>query len=168
LSKSDTNGTPENNRKEMPLSRMPLIAAALVAGFGVALAQGDPVKERNDLMGALWREGLRPVARMARGEEPYNPEIVEKSYSRMSEIAARLPPLWPANSVPKNPTTRYSSSPKIWENKADFDALLAKMTSAIGETRKTAVSGPDGGKAAYQAVDQTCNTCHDRYQVRNR
>jgi cytochrome c556 len=150
------------------LTRMLLVSAALVAGISAVLAQSDPVKERNDLMASLWREGLRPVARMARGEEPFNREVVEKSYSRMAEITARLPPLWPAGSVPKDPTTRYSSSPKIWENKADFDALLSKMASAVNETRKTATSGLDGAKTAFQTVDQTCTACHDRYQVRNR
>jgi cytochrome c556 len=152
----------------MPLTRMLLVSAALIAGAGAVVAQSDPMKERDELMESLWRDGLRPLARMARGEEPYNPDVVEKSYSRMSEITAKLSPLWPPTSVPKNTTERYSSSPKIWENKADFDALLAKMASAIGETRKTAVSGQEGMKAAYQTVDQTCNTCHDRYRIRNR
>jgi cytochrome c556 len=148
--------------------RMLLVSAALVAGVGAVVAQSDPIKQRNQLMSSLQREVLRPVTRIARGESPFNREVVEKSFDEAFEIARKLPPLWPPDSAPKNPTERYYSSPKIWENKADFDARMAKLPGVIAENRAKAVSGLDGLKAANQAIDDACDSCHERYRVRNR
>jgi cytochrome c556 len=145
-----------------------LVSAVLIAGAGAVLAQADPIKERNELMRTLWREGLRPVALMNRGEAPFDRDVVERSFSNMTEIAGKLPPLWPPNSVPKDPTARYYSSPKIWENKADFDARLAKLASVIAENRPLAVKDLAGAKSAFEAINQTCDGCHERYQARNR
>ena len=119
-------------------------------------------------MSAIWREGLRPVALIARGENPFDQAVVEKSFANMSEIAKKLPPLWPPNSVSNNPEARYSSSPKVWENKKDFDAQLAKLPSVIAANREKAMSGPEGAKAAFKTVDDTCNACHDVYRLRIR
>ncbi len=143
-----------------------LATVALAFGATAVLAQADAIKERNQLMSALWREGLQPVARIVRGNDPYNREVVAKSFDRMEQIAVRLPPLWPAGTIVEKPETRFYSAPRIWQNKADFDAKLAEMTAAIKANRERALAGPEGVQAAYKAVDDSCNACHEFYRLR--
>jgi cytochrome c556 len=147
--------------------RTVLAVAAIVGGVTIVAAQSDPIQERNGLMTSLWREGFAIPFRMSRGQEPFDAAKLDASLVKMSEIVAKLPPLWPPNSKPPaNPKSKYSSSPKIWDNKPDFDAKLAALTKAISESRGKAKNA-DELKEVVGRINRACDDCHERYQVRN-
>ena len=102
--------------------RTVLAVGAIVAGVTVVAAQSDPIKQRNALMSSMWKDGLAGPYRMANGREPFDQAKAEAGLAKMSEIAAKLPPLWPPNSKAVAPLPKYWSSSKIWDNKPDFDA----------------------------------------------
>lgn len=151
----------------MKVLKPAILLVVSLASLG-AIAQVDPAAERSRLMSTMWREGLSPINRMVRGQEPYDKGAVERSFARLTEIAAQLQPLWPPGSMVANPTTRYTSSPKVWENKADFDARLARLQTVVADNRARAATDLDGAKAAFDNVNNYCNGCHEVYQVRNR
>jgi cytochrome c556 len=147
--------------------RTALAAAAIAIGVTAVAAQSDPIQQRNGLMKSMWRDGFSGLVKMGRGQEPFDHAKVEAGLAKMSEIAAQLPPLWPPTSKPPaNPNTKYSSSPKIWENKPDFEAKLAKLTRTISDSKGKATN-LDALKGVNSAINQACDSCHESYQVRN-
>lgn len=142
-------------------------AAVFAIGAGAALAQGGPAKERSSIMRTMQDDGFNPLRAMTQGKLPYDQAAVEKSYTIIQSGLEKSTGLWPANS-PSSPEGRFASSPKIWENKADFEAKLASAKKIVAATRSQAVSGPDGLKAALPQVADACGACHETYRVRQR
>ena len=141
-------------------------AAAIALGATAVMAQSNPIQERNALMKSMWREGWSSSFRMVRGQEPYDAAKVSAGFAKMSENAANATSLWPANSKPTNPTTDYYSSSKLWDNKSDFDAKLAKFAKDVEANRAKATTDLNGLKAAFQVVNEDCDDCHELYRVK--
>ena len=144
--------------------RTVLAVGAIVAGVTVVAAQSDSIKQRNALMSSMWKEGLAGPYRMANGKEPFDQAKAEAGLAKMSEIAAKLPPLWPPNSKAVAPLPKYSSSSKIWDNKPDFEAKLAALTKSINDNRGKA-KDLDSLKGVVRDINQRCENCHESYQV---
>jgi cytochrome c556 len=139
---------------------------AIVVGITAVAAQSDPIKQRNALMSSMWKEGFAGPYRMANGKEPFDQAKAEAGLAKMSEIAAQLPPLWPPNSKPVPPLPKYSSSSKIWEDKPDFEAKLAVLTKTVGDSRGKA-KDVDSLKVLVRNINQACDNCHEKYQVKS-
>lgn len=151
-----------------PAAIAPIAApTAVFIATSVVAALSDPIRERNDLMRALGKEGYNVLSSMDKGRLDFDKTSVEASLARMSDILKQLPPLWPANSKPKPPLPRYSSSLKIWETKADFDAKLAKLAATVEESRGK-VTDSESLHRAFSTIKQVCDDCHEVYQVTNR
>lgn len=60
------------------------------------------------------------------------------------------------------------ASPKIWENKQDFEAKIAAFSKAVTENRDKAKTSLDGLKVAWAAVGETCDGCHKIYRLPKR
>ncbi len=143
-----------------------LAGAAVALGVSAVVAQSDPIQERNALMKSMWRDGFSSSFRMVRGQEPYNSAKVGAGFARMSEVAEKVRPLWPANSRPTNPTTDYYSSAKIWENKSDFEAKLANFAKLVADNRAKATTDLEALKAAFPVVSKGCDDCHELYRIK--
>lgn len=148
--------------------RTVLATAAIVTGIAAVAAESEPIiKQRNGLMASMWKDGFAASYRMSKGREPFDEVRVEAGLAKMAEIVAQLPPLWPPNSKPPaKPNAKYSSSLKIWDNKPDFEAKLAKLTQSINESRGKA-KDLDSVKTIVNNINQNCDSCHESYQVRN-
>ena len=55
--------------------------------------------------------------------------------------------------------------PAIWENKADFEAKLAKF-GADAKAAEAAVKDLDSFKAQFAEVQKNCGGCHETYRKR--
>ena len=148
--------------------RTVLATAAIAIGITAVAAQSEPIiKQRNALMNTMWKDGFASPYRMAKGREPFDAAKVEAGLAKMADIVAQLPPLWPPNSKPPaKPNAKYSSSLKIWDNKPDFEAKLAKLAESIKDNRGKA-KDLDSVKTVVNDINQNCDNCHDAYQVRN-
>ncbi|HET9904822.1 MAG TPA: cytochrome c [Xanthobacteraceae bacterium] len=140
-------------------------AMAIAFGATAVVAQSTPQEQRNALMSSMWRDGWRAIAMMARGREPYEQAKVDAGFAKLTEIAPKLPPLWPEGSQGVAPGARFASAAKIWENKADFEAKLAAFVKAVQENRGKA-KDLDTLKVAYEAVNTACDNCHEVYRMR--
>lgn len=148
------------------------IAAGIIASVALpvstaVLAQKAPVEQRTDLMRAIGKYVYQALPQMIRGEAPYDQATVDAAFDQLTVAAKELPALFPEGSQTDKPRPpgRTVASPRVWENKADFDARLAAFAKDIAEARPKA-TGPDGLKAAYPLVRENCNSCHEVYRVR--
>ena len=148
------------------MSRIWFFAAAFAALATAALAQSDLVAARKSLMSETGKFMYRALPAMIKGEQPYDQATVDAAFAQMTEVTKRLPALYPESTKDTPPTGRFSVSPKMWANKADFEARIAKYAADVAAARPKAVS-LDGLKAVLPTVMQNCDGCHDNYRVRN-
>jgi cytochrome c556 len=146
------------------MKRIALAAAALAVGIGAASGQADLVKERAMLM---FRQGeaVGSLTRMARGQAPYDQGKVDEAIVVLIGTSGKLPGLFPVTAKGQSPDSDYYATAKVWENKADFDARLAKLSADIAANGPKAKS-PDGLKEALGAITQNCSGCHETYRAK--
>ncbi|HEY0438912.1 MAG TPA: cytochrome c [Xanthobacteraceae bacterium] len=144
-----------------------LIAAVLGLGATAVIAQSDPLKQRNATMYQMGEEAYDHLYPITKGEAPYEQAKVDAAFAKIAELAPTLPPLWPPGSTGKAEGSDYHSAPKVWQNKADFDARLAKVIKDVNDNRDK-VKNLDQLRTVYDAiVERGCNACHEEYRVRN-
>jgi cytochrome c556 len=140
------------------------VAAILVAlGTGMVIAQSDPIAARKALMKQN-NDGAGVLVAMTRGTAPFDASKVDPVFAQWADTAQKLPGLFPDNS--KTGDTR--ASPKIWENKADFEAQIAAFGKAVADNRAKAKESLAGLKSAMAAVGKTCGDCHGDYRLSRR
>jgi cytochrome c556 len=148
------------------LLRAVLAAAAFFGGVMAVAAQQNAIEARKELMKVQGRYGYGILPRMVRGQDPYDQSKVDAAFTDLTGTTQKLPGLWPENSKPTQPTGEYSSSLKIWENKADFDARLAKFAKDVAAHRGK-VTDLTSLKTAFSDIRQNCDNCHELYRVKN-
>lgn len=146
--------------------RTVLAVTAILGVTTVVLAQTDPVATRKQQMGTIAGQAWSAFPKMVKGVDPYDQAKVDAGFVTMAGAASKLAPLFPKGTEgATTPNSNYVASPKIWENKADFDARLAKFEKDIG-TAKTQATSLDGLKGALGLLNDNCNSCHDLYRPR--
>ena len=137
-----------------------LVLAVAIAALGVTavVAQSDPLAARKQLMKDNGAQSK--IARdMIDGKEPFDLAKAQKVLTTFAAAHDKGKNLWPDNS--KGGDT--ASLPAIWENKADFDAKLAKLSSDAKAAEPT-VKDLDSFKAAMGNVGKDCGGCHNTYR----
>jgi|tagenome__1003787_1003787.scaffolds.fasta_scaffold19595913_2 cytochrome c556 len=150
------------------IARATLAVGGLVIGLSaVAVAQQDVIKARKDLMNSNGRAYYVTLNRMQRGQEPYDQAKVDAAMTELTRDMPNLAKLVPPESKPTKPAEDFDASPKIWENKADFDSKLAAMIKILDENKGKA-KNVDSLKVVYQNLAKGCNDCHETYRVKTR
>ena len=128
----------------------PAIAMAHSGATGI-------VKERMEAMkdvGAVMKE----LGAMVKGEVDFDAALVAKRDRDLKSRAARIPALFPANSI-HGPS---EALPQIWHNFEAFSQIAADLESAAlalsGVTQSSALP------AALGAAGKTCKACHADYR----
>ena len=147
------------------MKKLAILIGAAAALAAPAFAIEDAIATRKAIMqgnGAL--AGL--AVGIMKGEIPYSPAAANAVLIGLRADAMSFGDYIPAESDAGDNTR---ASPKIWEDRAGFDAELAKFQET------TAAAAEAGGRegpadlAAFQAavgpVLQTCQSCHEGYQL---
>jgi len=138
-----------------------LVAGVVTAlGVSVALADGDPIKQRRALMKANG-DATKTVVGMLKGA-PFDLEAVKKALSTYEDAATKAPALFPDDSK----TGDTNALPAIWENKADFEARFAKL-DADAKAASAAIVDQASFKATIPGVLKNCGGCHEQYRAKN-
>jgi cytochrome c556 len=138
------------------------VVSTLACGATAVLAQSDPIKTREHLMKGN-NDHARIVVEMVKGQRAFDAKAVAAAFDQWAHTAKKLPELFPPDSETGEKTR---ASPKIWENKKDFDEKAAAFGEAVGDHRAEAVGSLDGLKVAVSAVGRACNNCHDDYRLK--
>ena len=72
---------------------------------------------------------------MVKGEKPYDQAAVDAALTQLDDTAKKLPTMFPASIKGLKPEGDYSASPKIWEDKAGFDAKIASFAKVVTEAK---------------------------------
>ena len=140
------------------------LGAFAVAGTA-ALAADDPVATRIALMDANGA-ATALAGGMLKQQVPYSPAAGKASIMAWHAVAVAAGTFFPPGS---EGTGHSKASPKIWEDRAGFEADLAKFQEATDAAVKAA--GKDGPPdlASFQKLAQpvmsTCKTCHETYRL---
>jgi len=95
---------------------------------------------------------------MSKPEKPADAAQAKAAFNTWHENAKRIPTLFTAP-PPAGAETR--ALPKIWENKADFEAKAAALAKAASEGKSGTL---DELKASFPNVQKACGDCHDTYR----
>jgi cytochrome c556 len=147
-------------RNPKVLSGLAIFAGIAVLASGLAIAQ-DPIAQRRAIMksvGAAAKTG----GQMVKNDIPFD----AKKAGDMMTVAAHgwgeFTKLFPDNSKTGGETT---ASPKIWENRKDFEARGAVLKAKAEAAATAAAQGADAFKAAYGAFVGTCKGCHENFRI---
>ena len=141
--------------------RTTLPVLAVVFSVGAAVAQSDPVKTREDLMKQN-NQHAKVVVQMMKDQTPFDAKAVEAAFAQWADTAQKLPSLFPDDARTGGDNR---ASPKIWENKKDFEAKAAAFGKAVADNRAKAVGSLGGLKAAIPVVGKGCDNCHELYRL---
>ena len=139
------------------------VAAALVVGLSsvAAIAQNAAIAERQQLMKGLSQAGRAPGA-MLKGEQAFDLAAVQTSLKTFADTAKKAPSLFPAGTETGNDT---AALPKVWSDKADFDAKWAKF-GADAEAAQVSIKDEASFKANFPGVVRACGGCHESYRAK--
>ena len=147
------------------MKRVLVVGGALLLGMGAVWAQQDSVKEVQTLMKGNGKNA-GAVSAMVKGEKPYDQATVDSALAQFEDTAKKLPTLFPASAKGVKLDGDYSTSPKVWEDKAGFDAKIASFAKVVSEA-KGKIKDLDSLKANMPAIGKECGGCHETYRVKN-
>ncbi|OHV85743.1 cytochrome c [Ensifer sp. LCM 4579] len=138
--------------------------AAVIAGLGVTAvtAADEPQEVRQQLMKKVG-QAAGALSGIAKGEKPYDAEVVKASLTTISETVKVFPNHFPPGSETGMET---EASPKIWENMEDFKAKAAKLGGDAEMFLAELPSDPAGVGAALGVLGKDCGSCHETYRLK--
>jgi len=122
-------------------------------------AAGDAAVERQKVMGHVGA-ATGAGAAIAKGQVPFDAVQAQLILRHMNAAGHGFGYMFPKGS---ETGAKTEASPKIWEDRAGFDAQVNKFIEASA----VLPTDLDGFKAAFGAVTATCGTCHRAYRVKN-
>jgi cytochrome c556 len=148
-----------------PMIRTVVVVGTLLLGVGAVAAQQDVVKQVQVLMKGNGKNA-GALSAMVKGEKPYDQATVDAALAQLDDTAKKLPTLFPDASKGLKPEGDYSASPKIWENKADFETHIVTFAKAVTEA-KGKIKDLDALKVSLPVIGKACGGCHETYRLKN-
>jgi cytochrome c556 len=148
------------------MKRSIIVVAALLLGAGAVTAQQDIVKERQTLMKSNGRALGGTLSAMAKGDKPYDQAAVDAALNVLDDTAKKLPTIFPESTKGLKAEGDYSTSPKVWEDKAGFDAHIVSFTKVVTDA-KAKIKDLDSLKANVGGIGKECGGCHETFRLKS-
>ena len=148
------------------MKRVLVVAGALLLSVGAVVAQQDIVKQDQATMKANGKAMGGMLGPMFKGEKPYDQATVDEALKNLDDTAKKLPTMFPESVKGLKAEGDFSSSPKIWEDKAGFAASIATFAKVVSDA-KASVKDLDTLKAAFPGIGKACGGCHETFRVKN-
>ena len=149
----------------MKMRTVAVVAGTLLLGVGAGMAQQDAVKLAQDTMKANGRNMGTVLSPMFKGEKHYDQAAVDTALNQFEDTARKLPAMFPASLKDAKWEGDYSPSPKIWEDKAGYDAKVASFAKVVTEA-KAKIKDLDSLKANFPGIGKECGGCHETFRVK--
>ncbi|MFD2264044.1 c-type cytochrome [Lacibacterium aquatile] len=135
-----------------------LIAVGLLAGTGTALAQGDVIAQRKELMKAN-RSSLGAIKKIV--DDGSDPAAAAAHAKTLLDDGQKFITLFPKGSESGD----TASKPEVWSDWAGFEAANKVFTDAAQKVADaSAAKDPAALKAAFGAVAGSCANCHNKFR----
>jgi cytochrome c556 len=145
--------------------RTVVVVGTLLLGVGAVAAQQDLVTKAQTLMKGNGKNA-GALGAMFKGDKPYDQATVDAALAQFEDTAKQLPTLFPESVKGLKPDGDYSSSPKIWEDKADFAEHIASFSKVVADA-KGKIKDIDTLKATFPLIGKQCGGCHETYRLKN-
>lgn len=145
--------------------RMRIGVAFAVAGVliaGMALGQDDPIAARKALMKRNGEEA-KLAFQMVKGTTPFDATAAATAMNQLAADMEILPTLFPPGSETGGDT---KASPDVFTNLDDIKARAAKLGTDAKAAAEAAAQGPDAFATAFNAINDSCSGCHEKYRLR--
>jgi cytochrome c556 len=146
------------------MRRIVVVVGALLLGIGAVAAQQDQVAKTQLAMKSNLTSAIT-LSDMAKDKKPYDQAAVDKALADLEDVAKRFPSLFPESIKGLKPGGEYYASPKVWTERADFEAHAATFVKAIGEA-KAKLKSAESLKAEFPALNDVCKGCHEKFRVK--
>ncbi|MBH5368815.1 cytochrome c [Bradyrhizobium glycinis] len=147
------------------MKRTMIVAGVLVLGAGAVMAQQEIAVQQDNLMRSQAKSLYSVIQKMSKGDIPYNQKAVDEAIASLEADVAKIAKTFEINPKQDVVNASYGSSPKVWQNKADFDSKIPPVQKAIADV-KGKITNVASLKAAYTAINDRCNDCHETYRVK--
>lgn len=147
------------------MMRTVVVAGALLLGVGAVMAQQDIAVKQDNLMRAQGKSMYGVILKMTKGEIPYDQKAVDAAIAALEESVPMIAKVFATNPKEDVVDAHYGSSPKVWQNKADFDSRTPPVSKAIADV-KGKIKDVASLKVAYDQIQAKCNDCHETYRLK--
>ena len=142
-----------------------VVAGALLLSIGAVVASQDVANQTQTTMKATGRALGAVLGPMFKGEKPYDQAAVDTALTQLADTAKKLPAMFPESIKGLKVEGDYSSSPKIWEDKADFAAKIDNFAKVMTEA-KAKIKDLDSLKATVPVIGKACGGCHETFRLK--
>ena len=147
------------------MKRTFVAAGILLLGVGAVVAQANVAAQTQTTMKNN-AKALGGMIAMVKGEKPYDQATVDASFAVLDETVKKLPTMFPDSIKGVKVEGDYSSSPKVWEDKAGFTAKIQSFAKVVAEA-KSKIKDLDSLKANAPAIGKECGGCHETFRLKN-
>jgi cytochrome c556 len=152
-------------KKEEPLIlRVVVAGGAVLLGISAVMAQQDIAKQQDDLMRNMAKSQYGVLLKMSRGQIAYDQAAVDTALEQLEQGVSKIKTTFEQNPKMQLPGAEYVASPKVWEQKPDFDSKIPPVEKTIADL-KGKVKDVETLKAAYKQIEDKCDACHDDYRI---
>lgn len=145
--------------------RTALVVGALLLGAGAVMAQQDVAVTQQNLMKSQGKSMYGVLGKILKGDIAYDQAAVDTALTDMEAEVAKIATVFTPNPKEDVVNANYASSPKIWQNKADFDGKIPPVAKAIAD-QKGKIKDAASLKVSFDAIQAKCTGCHDDYRVK--
>jgi len=146
------------------MMRAVVAVGVLMLGVTAVIAQQDQLKETQTIMKGNGKNA-GALSAIVKGEKPYDQATVDAALAQFDDTAKKLPKLFPASLKGKAFEGDYSTSDKIWDDKAGFDEHIASFAKVVSET-KGKIKDADTLKVNLGLIGKQCGGCHETYRIK--
>ena len=138
------------------------VAALAFTGATFAGAADEPQAARQELMKGVGG-AVGAMAKMVKGETPYDAAAVLASLKVISDNMAVFPDKFPVGSETGMDS---EAAPAIWANMDDFKAKAAKLKADADAAIAAAPADAAALGAVFGPMTQNCGACHETYRLK--
>lgn len=147
------------------MKRAIVVAGALLLGSGTVMADQKLAVEQDNFMRSIGKAVYVTMLKMGKGDLPYDQAAVDAAMAQLEADVPKIPALFKDNPKEQVVNATYGSSQKIWENKADFDSKVPDVIKTIANL-KGKIKDQASVKMAFDALNNSCNGCHETYRLK--
>ncbi|MBB4392630.1 cytochrome c [Bradyrhizobium sp. ERR14] len=147
------------------MKRTMIVAGTLFLGAGAVMAQQEIAVQQDNLMRSIAKNQYGVIQKMTKGDIPFDRKAADQAIASIEADVAKIAKTFEVNPKQDVVNATYGASQKVWQNKADFDSKIPPVQKAIADV-KGKITDVASLKAAYTAINDRCNDCHETYRVK--
>src|SRR6266567_4479057 len=125
------------SRRSKPMKRILIVAGTLVLGAGAVMAQQEVAVRQDNLMRSQAKSMYGVILKMTKGDIPYDQKAVDDAIASLETDVAKIAKTFEVNPKQDVVNSTYGASPKVWQQKADFDSNIPPVQKAIADVKGT-------------------------------